>query len=430
MMEDETNIDNNIIEKHENEPMGNKNLEDLEQKVHELDSKWKQVKEERDSIMVENEELQEQLDMANSAQSAGNVRMSEFRNDLNKVTEEVTKLEYMCTSQEHELKTLSDKMCDLNSIKETVKELTEETNQFKEDFSRMRTHLNVAAKLELQTQEKMYESRLHHLENVLEEMKQREGHFLHLAEETAALKDQVDALRELSVITLKSDNSIMDNGVSRNGGMSDKEAKAHAAAAEANAAHYAAIMGSCSGSSMPQILLAQSPISTQSEDNTLAKEFQAMETQRLLEEDPTEPSAPVQMLLETYQEQYEMEPLQRSSPHESSNIQLNNDNNNGSNNNDGEVDNNNDVTNEINDEAYLTNSHSNVLNSNESEYDNARLMLLDLDESKRLPGIKVSGTLKLRSRDPLMDNFYEKNDMKEIGCFPNWMASVWSNLFD
>ena len=101
--------------------MGNKNLEDLEQKVHELDSKWKQVKEERDSIMVENEELQEQLDMANSAQSAGNVRMSEFRNDLNKVTEEVTKLEYMCTSQEHELKTLSDKMCDLNSIKETVK---------------------------------------------------------------------------------------------------------------------------------------------------------------------------------------------------------------------------------------------------------------------------------------------------------------------
>ena len=121
MMEDETNIDNNIIEKHENEPMGNKNLEDLEQKVHELDSKWKQVKEERDSIMVENEELQEQLDMANSAQSAGNVRMSEFRNDFNKVTEEVTKLEYMCTSQEHELKTLSDKMCDLNSIKETVK---------------------------------------------------------------------------------------------------------------------------------------------------------------------------------------------------------------------------------------------------------------------------------------------------------------------
>ena len=120
-MEEETNDETNVIEKYENEPLGNKNVENLEQKVHDLDTKWKQVKEERDSIMVENEELQEQLDMANSAQSSGNIRMNEFRNDLNKVTEEVTRLEYMGTSQEHELKTLSDKMCDLNSIKETVK---------------------------------------------------------------------------------------------------------------------------------------------------------------------------------------------------------------------------------------------------------------------------------------------------------------------
>jgi len=428
-MEEESNNETNIIEKHENEPLGNKNLEDLEQRVHELDAKWNQVKEERNSIMVENEELQEQLDMANSAQSAGNIRMNEFRNDLNKVTGEVTKLEYNCTSQEHELKTLSDKMCDLNSIKETVKDLTEETNQFKEDFSRMRTHLNVAAKLELQTQEKMYESRLHHLENVLEEMKQREGHFLHLAEETAVLKDQVDALRELSVITMKTDNAIMESGDNRYGTTFDKEAKAHAAAAEANAAHYAALIGSCSGSSLPQLLLAQSPMSTQSEDNTLAKEFQAMETQRLLQAENIEPSAPARMIIEHQSDRYEMEPLQRSFPQRN---ETNNgiDNNNSSNNNDGEVDHNNDVTNEILDDANLVHNNSNLLNGNESEYDNARLMLLDLDESRRLPGIKVSGTLKLRSRDPLMDNFYEKNDMKEIGCFPNWMASVWSNLFD
>lgn len=430
-MEEEDNNDTNIIEKHENEPMGNKNLEDLEQRVHELDAKWKQVKEERDSIMLENEELQEQLDMANSAQSAGNIRMNEFRNDLNKVTEEVARLEYMCTSQEHELKTVSDKMCDLNSIKETVKELTEETNQFKEDFSRMRTHLNVAAKLELQTQEKMYESRLHHLENVLEEMKQREGHFVHLAEETAVLKDQVDALRELSVMTLKNDNSIVDNGYSHDRRMSDKEAKAHAAAAEANAAHYAAIMGSCSGSSMPQLLLAQSPMSTQSEDNTLAKEFQAMETQRLLQAGIADPSAPSQLVVENPSDAYELEHLQRSSPQEVNANDPSFDNNNGSNNNEGEVDNNNDVTNELADDTNLAHSHQNLLRGNESEYDNARLMLLDLDESKRLPGIKVSGTLKLRSRDPLMENFYEnKNDMKEVGCFPNWMASVWTNLFD
>ena len=61
-------------------------------------------------------------------------------------------------------------------------------------------------------------------------MKQREGHFLHLAEETAVLKDQVDALRELSVISLKHENTGL-NGANGDGGtISDKEAKAHAAA--------------------------------------------------------------------------------------------------------------------------------------------------------------------------------------------------------
>ena len=43
-------------------------------------------------------------------------------------------------------------------------------------------------------------------------MKQREGHFLHLAEETEALKDQVDALRELSVMSMKQENALLTNG--------------------------------------------------------------------------------------------------------------------------------------------------------------------------------------------------------------------------
>ena len=55
--------------------------------------------------------------------------------------------------------------------------------------------------------------RLHHLENVLEEMRQREGHFMRLAEETSALKDQVDALRELSMMSLKGDNKGSGNSL-------------------------------------------------------------------------------------------------------------------------------------------------------------------------------------------------------------------------
>ena len=79
----------------------------------------------------------------------------------------------------------------------------EETVVVKEDFLNLKNHLNLAAKIELQTNEKMYENRLHHLEKMLEEMRHREESFLHIAEETNILKDQVDSLRELSLSTLK-----------------------------------------------------------------------------------------------------------------------------------------------------------------------------------------------------------------------------------
>ena len=46
-------------------------------------------------------------------------------------------------------------MCDLNSLKESVKEHSEEIIIIKEDYTRMKTHLNVSAKLELQVFKKM-----------------------------------------------------------------------------------------------------------------------------------------------------------------------------------------------------------------------------------------------------------------------------------
>merc|ERR1719367_1917511 len=178
----------------------------MEQKVHELDARLRQMKEERDQVIAENDELQEQLDMTNTSASVGMQRINEVKNEVTKLAEEVNRIDYTVTTQEHELKTLSDHMCDLNSLKESVKEHTEEIIIIKEDYTRMKTHLNVSAKLELQAQERVYESSLHHLESCLEEMRQREGHIMHLAEETAVLKDQVDALRELSVMVLKDDS--------------------------------------------------------------------------------------------------------------------------------------------------------------------------------------------------------------------------------
>jgi hypothetical protein len=166
------------------------------------------MKEERDQVVADNDDLQEQLDMTNTMRDAGMQKIGELKIEVQKMAEEITRIDYSCTTQEHELKTLSDHMCDLNSLKESVKDHNDEIAIIKEDYTRMKSHLNVSAKLELQTQERMYESRLLHLENVLTEMRQQEVRFAHLAEETATLKDQVDALRELS-ISVQKDESYM-----------------------------------------------------------------------------------------------------------------------------------------------------------------------------------------------------------------------------
>ena len=277
--------------------------------------------------------------------------------------------------------------------------MNEDTKQFKEDFNRMRTHLNVAAKLELQTQEKMYESRLHHLENVLEEMRQREGHFMRLAEETAVLKDQVDALRELSVMSLKSDR--FDGSGNVHPTEDDEKA---AAITAANAAHYAAIMDSCSGSSLPQMLLAQSP-TVMSEDNTLAKEMMSAKMQTSASYNNFEPTQDYEVTEVTASE-----PAVALPPDENAN-DLPESNNNGP----------------ESDEGIEDDSLAPTVNT---EYDNAKLMLLDLDENAE-KGIRVSGTLKLRSRDPLVDYRHrDRLDMAEVGCFPTWMFSVWAHLFN
>ena len=62
-----------------------------------------QVKEERNQVILDNEELQEQLDMSNTAQSAGNVKLNELKNEMIKVTEDLTRLECVCTTQEQKL---------------------------------------------------------------------------------------------------------------------------------------------------------------------------------------------------------------------------------------------------------------------------------------------------------------------------------------
>ena len=51
----------------------------LEQKVHELDARLRQMKEERDQVVADNDDLQEQLDMTNTMRDAGMQKIGELK---------------------------------------------------------------------------------------------------------------------------------------------------------------------------------------------------------------------------------------------------------------------------------------------------------------------------------------------------------------
>merc|ERR1711884_482465 len=346
----------------------------MEQKVHDLDNRLKQMKEERDQVIQENEELQEQLDMTNTNNSVGMQKINELKNEVQKLSEEVKYWSESSIHQSEELKNLSDHMCDLNSLKESVKEHGEEIVIIKDDYTRVKTHINVSAKLELQTQERVYESRLHHLENVLEEMRHREEHFMHLAEETAVLKDQVDALRELSVMVLKDESS-----------------------------HQR------SSSFPPSALVLESPVRSQSnfsvksDENTLEKELFANEIKE-------ENEAAISM--------------QRQ---ESIGVQQNN--------NIDEM--------EVTKEDIQTQQTTNEVNDDDLEEQKSETKSIKsetklmLSNSSPNPGIKVTGTLKLmkpfevsksKSKTRLIEN--ADDDFYEVGCFPKYLAAIWSTIFD
>ena len=249
---------------------------------------------------------------------------------------------------------------------------TEELQILKEDYAKMKTHLNVSAKLELQTQERMYESRLHHLENVLEEMRQREGHFLQLAEETAVLKDQVDSLRELSVMVLKDEPG------------------------NSNRLPPSAMMESP--------VRSQSNFSFKSDDNTLDKEIR---------------ENAIAMQTEQEQHQQSQQPCRMFGD---SNDTLNSEGT--------EKDNNQDTMME----------QLNLVKMPSPEKEEASLpeaTTNDVTDSVHVKqptkgGIKVSGTLKLtkpvqfsKSNTDLL-----KLDDRDVGCFPKWLAAIWTSCFD
>jgi len=376
----------------------------MEQKVHELDARLRQMKEERDQVIAENDELQEQLDMTNTSASVGMQRINEVKNEVTKIAEEVNRIDYTVTTQEHELKTLSDNMCDLNSLKESVKEHSEEIIIIKEDYTRMKTHLNVSAKLELQAQERVYESRLHHLESCLEEMRQREGHIMHLAEETALLKDQVDALRELSVQVLKEDSSNYRSSFPPFAVVLDSPVR-----------------------SLSNININMN--SFKSEDNNLEREIlagNAIAMQMQQEAEKAAAETEVRMETEVIQQQptpSNVEITDNTTTEEDvKNFKLQNQ----------EEKDDSEETTAVKEKPVDVQSTTSADKTEESH-------LMHISSSSPRSGVKLSGTLKLMkpftvqktsSHKKLMDEFEDDYDFNSSNCFPRVLAAIWSTIFD
>jgi len=376
----------------------------MEQKVHELDARLRQMKEERDQVIAENDELQEQLDMTNTSASVGMQRINEVKNEVTKIAEEVNRIDYTVTTQEHELKTLSDNMCDLNSLKESVKEHSEEIIIIKEDYTRMKTHLNVSAKLELQAQERVYESRLHHLESCLEEMRQREGHIMHLAEETALLKDQVDALRELSVQVLKEDSSNYRSSFPPSAVVLDSPVR-----------------------SLSNININMN--SFKSEDNNLEREIlagNAIAMQMQQEAEKAAAETEVRMETEVIQQQptpSNVEITDNTTTEEDvKNFKLQNQ----------EEKDDSEETTAVKEKPVDVQSTTSADKTEESH-------LMHISSSSPRSGVKLSGTLKLMkpftvqktsSHKKLMDEFEDDYDFNSSNCFPRVLAAIWSTIFD
>jgi len=383
----------------------------MEQKVHELDARLRQMKEERDQVIAENDELQEQLDMTNTSASVGMQRINEVKNEVTKIAEEVNRIDYTVTTQEHELKTLSDNMCDLNSLKESVKEHSEEIIIIKEDYTRMKTHLNVSAKLELQAQERVYESRLHHLESCLEEMRQREGHIMHLAEETALLKDQVDALRELSVQVLKEEDRNYRSSFPPSAVVLDSPVRSQ----------FQSI-------NSVNISFPKSEDPNNLEREILAGNAIAMQMQQEAEKAAAETE--VRMETEVIQQQPTPSNVDitdnTTTEEDVKNFKLQNDENTPKEKDDSEE------NTAVKEKPVDVQSTTSADKTEESH-------LMHISSSSPRSGVKLSGTLKLMkpftvqktsSHKKLMDEFEDDYDFNSSNCFPRVLAAIWSTIFD
>jgi prefoldin subunit 5 len=100
-------------------------MDDLEQRCHDLDAKARRIEEERDVVMMENDELHDRLNTfaaMRANMTAEEARSDEeFKEDLSRLNEEVQRLEGSVGYLQDNLLAMGDKVKDVAVLKDTVK---------------------------------------------------------------------------------------------------------------------------------------------------------------------------------------------------------------------------------------------------------------------------------------------------------------------
>ena len=163
-------------------------------KLDGYERKLRLLTEECQCIICEKGSQHKQKKMDNKRKLEENAQIEELKMSLIRASANIARLEYICATQEHELKMLGEKLCDFKGVKETVNNLKDGLDELK---------LNIKD-LDIQQQPNsqsfkpdiILETRLNCLEILVKEIEEQDRYCEVLAGDTEELKQQLHALKD------------------------------------------------------------------------------------------------------------------------------------------------------------------------------------------------------------------------------------------
>ena len=131
----------------------------------------------------------------NKHQLADNSQIEELKASLVKASANISRLEYICNTQEHELKMLSEKLVDYRGIKDVVKDIKDGLDELKSNVSELQTKqepIVIPHRID-----PTFENRLNCLENIAKDVEDQDGYFKALEQDTEELRQELVILKEM-----------------------------------------------------------------------------------------------------------------------------------------------------------------------------------------------------------------------------------------